>query len=609
MGGSGMGKSTLLYDILTQLIMEGAGFALLDPHGELYEQLLAFLSYTDYRASDVRLIDATKREITATVNPFTSEQAPDAIETKAQILTDLTLQVWGKDSEAVRAEKILYVLYVALLEQRRPLSDIFDVLENPGVIRNLFARTEWEQLRGKSYLDSVTTRLKPLAHERLRALTNPNQAIDFSRLLNENILLANLSRSDIMGDKECRTLAAFLVAEIWSAAFSRRQRHPSFYLVIDEFKILATEELANVLAQAQKFGLHLIFLHQTEQQLPTYMKDAIGNVSCFIHFVGKGEVVVNGWGSGVNQTFIEPEPEIYANESLDAATERYRKSVTIRPIEVSHPPLLLEAIVDEKPTAALSVPLMLPASPPPKTERRQSDIVLEIPSLESYRGGQHHQSLQRQIKQMAETYKFQADIEKATDSGEGFVDVSLEKDGVRIAVEVSVTTPATWEAKNVLKCLKAGYDHVIVVSSQAQAIPALTAKIKTVVPVIEQHKIKIVTLDGFFRFLKQMFARVNLSAGKPGKLAGPLLTLQEAAEFFGRSTSTVYRWANEGRVPYIRIGRNYQFDREVLVLLGRQNLSGKRKTAVNLDPVKIEKAKPKGKKQQDARYRKMLKLD
>lgn len=604
-----MGKSTLLYDILTQLIMEGAGFALLDPHGELYGQLLAFLSYTDYRSSDVRLIDATKREITATVNPFTSESASDAIETKAQILTDLTLQVWGKDSEAVRAEKILYVLYIALLEQQRPLSDIFDVLENPGVIRNLFARTEWEQLRGKSYLDSVTTRLKPLAHERLRALTNPNQAIDFSRLINENILLANLSRSDIMGDKECRTLAAFLVAEIWSAAFSRKQRYPSFYLVIDEFKILATEELANVLTQAQKFGLHLIFLHQTEQQLPAYMKDAIGNVSCFIQFVGKGEVVVNGWGSGINQTSIEPEPDIYPNESLDIATKRYTELVTIHPIEVPAKPPLVKRDFDEKPTAEIAITPTIISTPPVKTEPPPSNLAPVIPSLEFCRGGEYHQSLQRQIKQIAETYEFQADIEKATDFGKGFVDVSLEKDGLRIAVEVSVGTSGTWEAQNVMKCLKDGYDHVVVVSAQAQAIPALTAKIMIVVPVIEQPKIKVLTPDGFYRFLKQMFAPVNSNTGKPGKLAGPLLSLKEAAEFFGRSTSTLYRWAHEERVPSIRVGRNFQFDRDVLVLLGRQNLSGKRKTTVNLEPVRIEKPKSKSKKQQDNRYRKMLKLD
>jgi hypothetical protein len=65
----------------------------------------------------------------------------------------------------------------------------------------------------------------------------------------------------------------------------------------------------------------------------------------------------------------------------------------------------------------------------------------------------------------------------------------------------------------------------------------------------------------------------------------------------------------EGRVPFYRIGREYQFDRDELVLLGKHDLSGKRKASVKLEPLKIEKSAPKNKKDQSARYRKLLKLD
>jgi hypothetical protein len=75
------------------------------------------------------------------------------------------------------------------------------------------------------------------------------------------------------------------------------------------------------------------------------------------------------------------------------------------------------------------------------------------------------------------------------------------------------------------------------------------------------------------------------------------------------SVSTLYRWTQAGKVPFIRIGRMYQFDRDLLVLLGRHDLSGKRKATVNLEPMKIEKTKPKSEKRQNDRYRKMLNLD
>ncbi len=326
--------------------------------------------------------------------------------------------------------------------------------------------------------------------------------------------------------------------------------------------------------------------------MPKYLRDAIGNVSCFIQFTSKGEVTVTGWGSGVNETYLDPEPVPFVN---DEVIERYRNKVAIVPkpvVQKSAPQQPAAAIVPESVTPS-------PLPPQPRVDAKE-----RVPL-----GGPLHRETQERIQKVAVDKGFKADIEKATVDSKGFVDVSLEKGGVRIACEVSVTTSATWEAKNVLKCIKAGYDHVVVICSEPKAIPALTAQIRAVVPVIEQHRIKILPLDEFFSFLTHLAAPVDPSLGKPGKLAGNRLDLKEAAEFFGKSRSTLYRWANEGRVPSIRVGRNYEFDRDVLVLLGKHDLAGKRKALVNLEPVKIEKPKSRTKKQQDSRYRKMLKLD
>jgi excisionase family DNA binding protein len=87
------------------------------------------------------------------------------------------------------------------------------------------------------------------------------------------------------------------------------------------------------------------------------------------------------------------------------------------------------------------------------------------------------------------------------------------------------------------------------------------------------------------------------------------MSFAEAYEFLGVGSSTLYRWIREGRIPFYRIGREYQFDREELVLIGRHDLSGKRKATVKLEPLQIEKTAPKSKKKQDARYRKLLNLE
>ncbi|HQT91600.1 MAG TPA: hypothetical protein PL001_06185 [Candidatus Kryptobacter bacterium] len=69
---------------------------------------------------------------------------------------------------------------------------------------------------------------------------------------------------------------------------------------------------------------------------------------------------------------------------------------------------------------------------------------------------------------MAEGKGYRATMEAVTPDGNGRVDVGLEKDGKRIAFEVSVTTDEGHELHNVKKCLAAGYDKVVVVSSNTK---------------------------------------------------------------------------------------------------------------------------------------------
>ena len=70
---------------------------------------------------------------------------------------------------------------------------------------------------------------------------------------------------------------------------------------------------------------------------------------------------------------------------------------------------------------------------------------------------------------MAEARGFKAVIEEPTTEG-GRVDVGLSKDDLRIALEISVTTPALYELKNIHKCLEAGYSQIVSVSKNVQQL-------------------------------------------------------------------------------------------------------------------------------------------
>ncbi len=82
--------------------------------------------------------------------------------------------------------------------------------------------------------------------------------------------------------------------------------------------------------------------------------------------------------------------------------------------------------------------------------------------------GIKHRYIQNLIKKLGQGRGFYTVIEAPVLSGHGSVDVSLEGHEKKIAIEVSVTTSGKWEASNIIKCLSAGYDEVIIVSADEQ---------------------------------------------------------------------------------------------------------------------------------------------
>jgi excisionase family DNA binding protein len=207
---------------------------------------------------------------------------------------------------------------------------------------------------------------------------------------------------------------------------------------------------------------------------------------------------------------------------------------------------------------------------------------------------------------MAEMHGFSAEIEKSVLDGSGSIDVSLENEDLKIACEVSVTT-TDYETHNIQKCLAAGYDYAAVVVSNKKKIPLISAKLDSEIPNNLIHKLKVFSLMDLLAFLRG-FSDSN-ETPKKKKTRGPRMSFTDACELLDKSASTLYRWVREGRIPFYRVGRDYEFDRDELLLIGRQDLSAKWKATVKLSPLTIERSAPKTKKEQDARYRKLLKLD
>ena len=102
---------------------------------------------------------------------------------------------------------------------------------------------------------------------------------------------------------------------------------------------------------------------------------------------------------------------------------------------------------------------------------------------------------------MAESRGYKVFTEEPTSDGKGRVDVSLERDGKRIACEVCVTTPQEWELHNIQKCLADGYETVVSISSDKKVLDNIRKQVLQSLSVQEQGKLLFFEPESFFQFL------------------------------------------------------------------------------------------------------------
>jgi hypothetical protein len=156
---------------------------------------------------------------------------------------------------------------------------------------------------------------------------------------------------------------------------------------------------------------------------------------------------------------------------------------------------------------------------PPITEAEKPASVIEVPTLDEKQKTKtadnlarqkelsHHRYLQTLIKRMAESQGYKATIEETTPDGQGRVDVSLEKNGKRIACEIGVTTTKEWEVHNIEKCLAAGYEIVIAVPVDTKAQEVMLQQIKKSLDPEFHSRVFVMEADALFHFLATEVAK------------------------------------------------------------------------------------------------------
>lgn len=117
------------------------------------------------------------------------------------------------------------------------------------------------------------------------------------------------------------------------------------------------------------------------------------------------------------------------------------------------------------------------------------------------KGGIQHRYWQSVIKSYAESKGYLAAIEKSIPEGKETIDLGLERDGLRIAVEVSITTGIGHESCNAAKCLNAGYGKVVALFLEEAKVEEFQNHIGKAFPEEDRQKILSGLVYDFCRFL------------------------------------------------------------------------------------------------------------
>ena len=373
LGKSGTGKSVLLSNLIVQNINNGEGVCVVDPHGELVEEILHLIP--DHRAKDVIYFNPADIDYNVGFNVISLDD-PKYKHLVASGLMGIFTKIWA-NAWSSRMEYILNNAILALLDTPgttllgipRLLVDkdyrqmIIGNLKDPIV--KAFWVHEYEQWREQFRNEAIAPIQNKvgqfLSTSIIRNVVGQSKStIDIFNIMNEGkIFLVNVSKGRV-GEDNSALLGGMIITKIQLAAMERvripENERKDFYLYVDEFQNFATDSFANILSEARKYRLNLIIAHQYTAQLSnengTAVRDAVfGNVGTMIIFrVGADDA-----------EFIEKEfePEftaqdlvnlpnyhVYLKLMIDGVTSRPFSASTLPPLKIDPSAGVKEKIIE-----------------------------------------------------------------------------------------------------------------------------------------------------------------------------------------------------------------------------------------------------------------------
>jgi len=597
--GSGHGKTQTLQHLLFSDLTseETPAIVVIDSQGDLIKKishLEIFDPYDGRLADQLIIIDPTDVDYPPALNIFDigaerlREYGTAAREQVLNGVIELYDYLFGSllGSELTQKQSVIF-RYLARLMLTIPGATILDLLNLmtdaepykqyiqclPSGARAFF-ETEFSDRSFAQTKKQIQRRLWGVLENPTfeRMFTAPKNRIDmFDALNNGKIVLVNTAK-DFLKAERSSFLGRFFVSLTLQAVLERAvipeaQRRPAF-LYIDEAAEYFDDNIDDLLSQARKYNLGVVFAHQYLDQLAPGLRASIA---------ANASIKIAGGVSTADARSLAPDmrttPDFLLGQhkgSQNTSFACYVRNLTLTAISLTVPfgtleqqatmdEALFESLIAENrarltvvtaPTEPITQPASFTAqaaawpkseavSEPtqddfPDTEEPVSETRRPEPEAEVIRGlrpptykpestppppkprkqpvagaalgrgGRQHKYIQHLLQGAAQQRGYHSVIEAATADGAGQVDLLLTKGKRRIACEITVTTGKNWELGNVKKCLAAGYEAVILVSPEERHLKPLAKFVTDQLDERDRRRVRYLTPEGVISYLDEL---------------------------------------------------------------------------------------------------------
>ena len=305
-GATGMGKSVLLKNIAYQDMMDGRGFAFIDPHGDVTEELLSMVP--EDRIDDVIYFDPGDLDNPIGMNMFEFE-TPDQKDFIVQEGINMLYSLYDPGHTGIfgpRGEHMFRNAALLLMSDPKGATfiDIPKVFTDPAFVKEKlkyvtdrsvydYWTREFPASQKSNDAGEVVTWLVSkwgpfLSNTMMRNILGQTKSgFNIRDIMdNKKILLVNLSKGK-MGELNSKLLGMIFVMKFQTAAMSRvdtpEDKRNDFCLFVDEFQNFSTDSFESILSEARKFRLNLVVANQFMTQLSDKIREGVlGNVGTVI---------------------------------------------------------------------------------------------------------------------------------------------------------------------------------------------------------------------------------------------------------------------------------------------------------------------------------------